>query len=191
MSDEANIRTVIKNGDGRTEAKFPNRRRAEISEEELTDVDKDELITEESMVVTLSQRGYIKRLPLKTYQSQNRGGKGIMGAKADEEDPIEHLFVSSTHAYLLFFTNFGKVYWQKVYDLPQQNRTAKGRALVNLLSLAEGEKVQDCIDVRQFDGKEHFLLMATRKIVKKTALSAYSRPMRGGIITIKLDEGDA
>jgi DNA gyrase subunit A len=191
LSDDANVRAVIKEDMAELKRKFPDDRRTEISEEELTDVDKDELITEEPMVVTLSQRGYIKRLPLKTYQAQNRGGKGIMGTKSDDEDPIEHLFVSSTHSYLLFFTNLGKVYWQKVYDLPQQGRTAKGRALVNLLSLAEGEKVQDCIDVRQFDD-EHFLMMATRGgIVKKTALSAYSRPMRGGIIAIKLDEGDA
>ena len=191
LSDEANIRAVIKDDMADLKKKFPNKRRTEISDEELTEVNKDELIPEEPMVVTLSQRGYIKRLPLKTYQAQNRGGKGIMGTKSDEEDPIEHLFVSSTHSYLLFFTNLGKVYWQKVYDLPQQGRTAKGRALVNLLSLADGERVEDCIDVRRFDD-ERFLLMATRKgIVKKTALSAYSRPMRGGIIAIKLDEGDA
>ena len=172
-------------------SKYATPRRTEISEEELTDVDKDSLITEEPMVVTLSQRGYIKRTPLMTYQSQHRGGKGIAGAKNDDEDPIEHLFVSSTHAYLLFFTNKGRVYWQKVYDLPLQGRTAKGRALVNLLSLDEGEKVQDCIDVREFVDNQ-FLLMATQAgIVKKTSLSAYSRPKKGGIIAIKLDEGDA
>ncbi len=172
-------------------SKYATPRRTEISEEELTDVDKDSLITEEPMVVTLSQRGYIKRTPLMTYQSQHRGGKGIAGAKSDDEDPIEHLFVSSTHAYLLFFTNKGRVYWQKVYDLPLQGRTAKGRALVNLLSLDEGEKVQDCIDVREFVDNQ-FLLMATQAgIVKKTSLSAYSRPKKGGIIAIKLDEGDA
>ncbi|MBL8851146.1 MAG: DNA gyrase subunit A [Planctomycetaceae bacterium] len=191
LSDEANIRAVIRDEMAELKRKFPDKRRTDITDDELEDVDKDELITEEPMVVTLSQRGYIKRLPLKTYQAQNRGGKGIMGTKSDEEDPIEHLFVSSTHAYLLFFTNLGKVYWQKVYDLPQQGRTAKGRALVNLLSLAEGEKVQDCIDVRVFDD-DHFLLMATRNgTVKKTALSAYSRPMKRGIIAIKLEEGDA
>ena len=191
LSDEANIRAVIKEEMAELKRKFPDKRRTDITDDELEDVDKDELITEEPMVVTLSQRGYIKRLPLKTYQAQNRGGKGIMGTKSDEEDPIEHLFVSSTHAYLLFFTNLGKVYWQKVYDLPQQGRTAKGRALVNLLSLAEGEKVQDCIDVRVFDDN-HFLLMATRGgIVKKTALTAYGRPMKRGIIAIKLEEGDA
>lgn len=190
LSDEAHIRAVIREDMDALKEKFPSKRRTEISEEELGDVDKDELITEEPMVVTISTRGYVKRTPLSMYTAQNRGGKGIKGAKSDDEDPIEHLFVSSTHSYLLFFTNFGKVYWQKVYDLPLQARTAKGRALVNLLQLAEDERVQDCIDVREFDG-ERSLLMATKKgYVKKTLLSAYSRPMRVGIIAIKLEEDD-
>ncbi len=190
LSDPAHIRAEIRSEMEVLKAKYTSPRRTEISEEELTDVDRGELITEEPMVVTLSQRGYIKRTPLSMYQAQNRGGRGIKGAKSDDEDPVEHLFVSSTHSWLLFFTNFGKVYWHKVYDLPLQARTAKGRALVNLLNLGEGERVQDCIDVREFDD-QHFLLMATQQgIVKKTVLSAYSRPMKGGIIAIKLDEGD-
>ncbi len=190
LSDEAHQLALVRGEMDDLQRRFPDARRTEISEEELTDVDKDELIAEEPMVVTLTQRGYVKRTPLSVYQAQNRGGKGIQGAKTDEEDPIEHMFVSSTHSYLLFFTNFGKVYWQKVYDLPLQARTARGRALVNLLNLSEDEKVQDCVDVREFDD-DRFLLMATRRgIVKKTALSAYSRPMRGGIIAIKLDEDD-
>lgn len=191
LSDDNNILALIRGEMDEMRSKYATPRRTEISEEELTDVDKDALIAEEPMVVTLSQRGYVKRTPLTTYQAQNRGGKGIAGAKNDEEDPIEHLFVSSTHSYLLFFTNRGRVYWQKVYDLPLQGRTAKGRALVNLLSLEEGETVQDCIDVREFVDNQ-FLLMATQNgIVKKTALSAYSRPKKGGIIAIKLDDGDA
>lgn len=190
LSDPIHIRAEIRKEMEVLQAKYSSPRRTEISEDELTDVDKGELIAEEPMVVTLSQRGYIKRTPLTMYQAQNRGGKGIKGAKSDDEDPVEHLFVSSTHSWLLFFTNFGKVYWQKVYDLPLQARTAKGRALVNLLNLGDGEQVQDCIDVREFDDL-HFLLMATKQgIVKKTVLSAYSRPMKGGIIAIKLDEGD-
>jgi DNA gyrase subunit A len=190
LSDEANIRRAVREEMDDLKRKYPSPRRTVIDEEELTDVDKDALIAEEPMVVTLSQRGYVKRTPLNSYRAQNRGGKGIQGAKADDEDPVEHLFVSSTHAFLLFFTNFGKVYWQKVYDLPLQARTARGRALVNLLNLAEGETVQDCIDVREFD-ESSSLLMATEKgIVKKTLLSAYSRPLKGGIIAINLDEGD-
>ncbi|WP_437186925.1 DNA gyrase subunit A [Planctomicrobium sp. SH668] len=190
LSDAAHIRAEIRGEMEMLQAKYNSPRRTEISDEELGDVDRADLITEEPMVVTLSQRGYIKRTPLSMYQAQNRGGKGIKGAKSDDEDPIEHLFVSSTHSWLLFFTNFGKVFWQKVYDLPLAARTAKGRALVNLLNLGEGERVQDCIDVHEFDD-QHSLLMATKKgTVKKTVLSAYSRPMKGGIIAIKLDDGD-
>ncbi|MEZ6068356.1 MAG: DNA gyrase subunit A [Planctomycetaceae bacterium] len=190
LSNEAHILAVVRDEMEDLKRRFPSARRTEISDEELTDVNKDELITEEPMVVTLTRRGYVKRTPLSAYKAQNRGGKGIRGAKSDEEDPLEHLFVSSTHSFLLFFTNFGKVYWQKVYDLPLQARTGKGRALVNLLNLSEGERVQDCIDVREFDD-DRYLLMATQKgIIKKTALSAYSRPMKGGIIAIKLDDDD-
>ena len=143
------------------------------------------------MVVTLSQRGYVKRTPLSTYQAQHRGGKGITGVKSDEEDDVKHLFVASTHAYLLFFTDRGRVHWQKVYDLPLQSRTSRGRAIVNLLSLKDGEeRVTSCLAVREFTD-DRFLIMATRNgTVKKTALSAFSRPMKGGIIAIKLDDGD-
>jgi len=190
LSDEANLLEVISGEMDDLKRKYPSPRRTEISGEELNDVNKDELIVEEPMVVTLSQRGYVKRTALSVYQAQNRGGKGIKGARSDDEDAVEHLFVSSTHSYLLFFTNYGKVYWQKVYDLPLQARTAKGRALVNLLNLSEGEVVQDCVDVREFDDDRYLLMATQRGIVKKTALSAYSRPMKGGIIAIKLDDDD-
>jgi DNA gyrase subunit A len=143
------------------------------------------------MVVTISHRGYIKRTPAATYRAQRRGGKGIAGAKSEEEDPIEHLFVASTHAYLLFFTSQGKVYWLKVYDLPQMGRDSRGRAVINLLNLAPEEKIMECVPVRDFNVEGHFLLMATRKgIVKKTPLEDYSRPKKGGIIAIKLREDD-
>jgi len=188
LSSEANLRAVVREEMVELQRKFPDKRRTEITDEELTEVNKEELITEETMVVTLSQRGYIKRTPLAEYQAQKRGGRGITGAKTGDDDPLEHLFVSSTHDYLLFFSNLGKCYWQKVYDLPLQARTGKGRALVNLLQLTEGEKVQTCINVREFP-ENQFLLMATKDgTVKKTELAAYSRPMRGGIIAIKLEE---
>lgn len=191
LSDEAHILAVVREDMLELKSKYGDKRRTEISEEELTNVNKDDLIAEENMVVTLSTRGYVKRMQLATYQAQNRGGKGITGAKtSDEEDAMQHLFVACTHDYLLFFTNQGKVYWQKVYDLPLQGRTAKGRALVNLLSLDEGEEVENCIAVRDFDD-QHFLLMATRNgTVKKTSLKEYSRPRTGGLIAIKLKEGD-
>ena len=190
LSDEAHILAVVREDMEELQKKFPDKRRTEIIEEELTDVNKDELITEEKMVVTLTQKGYIKRTQLITYQAQNRGGKGIVGAKSDEEDPIEHIFVSSTHSYLLFFTTHGRVHWQKVYDLPLQNRTAKGRAIINLLTLNEGEQVANCVAVDAFDDQRS-LIMCTRKgIIKKTKLSAYGRVTKGGIIGIKLDEDD-
>ncbi|MFP6764044.1 MAG: DNA gyrase subunit A, partial [Planctomycetaceae bacterium] len=190
LSEERHILAVVREDMLTLKSKYGDKRRTEISHEELTDVNKDDLITEETMVVTLSQNGYIKRTPLTTYQAQGRGGKGITGGRNADEDAMRHLFVASTHAYLLFFTNLGKVYWQKVYDIPQQSRTAKGRALINLLNLDSKEEVENCIAVKDFD-EDRFLVMATRKgIVKKTVLTQYSRPKQGGLIAIRLKEGD-
>ena len=192
LSDEANLRAVVRQDMVELGERFGDDRRTEIDPIELGNVDIGDLIAEEPMVVTISARGYVKRTPLSVYQAQNRGGKGVRGAKLDEEDPVEHLFVSSTHDWLLFFTDRGKVYWRKVYDLPFGSRVAKGRALVNLLQLSDAtERVANCLAVGEFPD-DQFLLMATRNgTVKKTALSAYGRPLRGGIIAINLDEGDA
>ncbi len=191
LSDEANILRIIKEESNELRKKHSDPRRTDISGEELGDIDLEDLIAEETMVVTISHNGYIKRTPAKLYRAQRRGGKGLKGAATEEEDPIEHLFVASTHAYLLFFTNKGRVYWQKVYDLPQLRREARGRAIVNLLNLNEGEKIADCRPVRDFDLPGHFLLMATRNgLIKKTELDKYSRPKKGGIIAIKLRDDD-
>jgi len=191
LSDESHLRALVRSDMEELRARFPDKRRTTISEEELGDYDKEALIAEQPMVVTLSQRGYIKRTPLEVYEAQHRGGKGIKGAAADEEDPIAHLFVSSTHDYLLFFTNRGRVHWLKVYDLPLQPRTGKGRALANLITLEEGEGIANCFNVRHFP-EDQYLVIATRQgIIKKTSLSAYGRPMKGGIIAIRLDDGDA
>lgn len=191
LSDEQNIRAIVREDLMAVKAKFGDARRTEISGQEIIDVDYEDLIAEETMVISISTNGYIKRTPLDEYKAQRRGGKGIKGAKTDEEDPIRHLFVASTHAFLLFFTNKGKVYWHKVYNLPQLSRDSKGRNLVNLLNLDPDEKIADCRAIRDFDLPGHFLLMATRKgLVKKTDLSAYSRPMKSGIIAIKLREDD-
>ena len=191
LSDEKNILAIIRSDLGDLKRKHGDKRRTEISGEELGQIDLEDLITEENMVVSISHSGYIKRTPVSTYRAQRRGGKGLKGASTEDEDPIEHLFAASTHAYLLFFTNFGKVYWQKVYDLPQLSREARGRAIVNLLNLSEGEKIADCRPVRDFDKPGRFLVMATRSgLVKKTALERYARPMKGGIIAIKLRDGD-
>jgi DNA gyrase subunit A len=191
LSDDAIILGMIRDDCQDLKRKHSDPRRTEISGEEIGSIDLEDLITEEAMVVTISHNGYIKRTSASTYRAQHRGGKGMKGAKTEEEDPIEHLFVASTHDYLLFFTNRGKVYWQKVYDLPQLSRESRGRAVINLLNFAEGEKVADCRAVRDFHQPDHYLIMATRSgLVKKTALDKFSRPMRGGIIAIKLREDD-
>jgi DNA gyrase subunit A len=191
LGDRQDILDIIKNDLITIRDKHGDDRRTDISNMELGNVNMDDLITEETMVVSISHRGYIKRIPSSTYKAQRRGGKGLKGATVEEEDPIQHLFVASTHAYLLFFTTKGKVYWQKVYGIPELGRGSKGRAVINLLNLDEGEKILDCIPVRDFNLENHFLAMATRQgLVKKTDLSSYSRPKKGGIIAIKLKEDD-
>ena len=191
LSDRNNILDIIREDLKELKKKYPEPRRTEISGEEIGEVDLEDLIPEETMVVSISSNGYIKRTPVTAYRAQHRGGKGLTGAKTEEEDPIEHLFVASTHSYLMFFTNQGKVYWRKVYDLPQSARDSRGRAVVNLLSLQEGERITDCRAVRDFALPDHYLVMATAKgLVKKTPLEAYCHPRTGGIIAIKLREGD-
>lgn len=191
LGDEDNIRQIIRDDLEEIQKKHGTHRLTQITDDDLSDIDLEDLITEENMVVSITHRGYIKRTPVSTYRAQRRGGKGLKGAKTDDEDPIEHLFAASTHDYLLFFTTKGRVYWQKVYGLPQQSRDAKGRNIINLLNLDKGEEIADCRAVRDFSLDNHYLLMATKKgLVKKTALSAYSRPNKGGIIAIKLREDD-
>jgi DNA gyrase subunit A len=191
LANESAIYGIIREDCEELSRKYADKRRTQLSEEEIGDVNIEDLIEEETMVVSISHNGYIKRTPASVYRAQRRGGKGIKGAKTDEEDPVEHLFVTSTHDFLLFFTSKGKVYWQKVYNLPQLSRESKGRAVVNLLNLAEDEKIADCRAVRDFDKPDHYLMMATRKgLVKKTELKAYSRPLKSGIIAIKLKEDD-
>jgi DNA gyrase subunit A len=152
----------------------------------------EDLIVEEDMVVTLSHLGYIKRNPITLYRAQRRGGKGARGMETREEDFVEHLSVASTHAYLLFFTNRGRIYWLKVHELPQLGRAARGKAIVNVLHLQEGERVQTMLPVRSFeDIEDESILLATRKgTVKKTPLSAYANPRRTGIIAINLVADD-
>jgi DNA gyrase subunit A len=191
LSDEQNILDIVREDLEQIKKRHGDARRTEISGEEIGSIDLEDLIEEENMVVSISHAGYIKRTAVSTYRSQRRGGKGLKGAKTDDEDPIEHLFVASTHDYLMFFTNKGRVFWQKVYDLPNLSRDSRGRNIVNLLQLEADEKIADCRQVRDFDVPDHFLLMATKNgLVKKTALKAYRRPMKRGIIAIKLRESD-
>lgn len=191
LSDEKNILAIVREDLISIRNKHGDERRTEISGEEIGEVDLGDLIEEKTMVVSISHRGWIKRTPADQYRAQRRGGKGIKGAKTEDEDPIEQVFVASTHAYLMFFSNQGKVYWQKVYDLPELSRESRGRAIINLLNLAEGEKIARCLAVRDYNLPDHYLVMGTRKgLVKKTPLEQYSRPKKTGIIAINLQEGD-
>lgn len=158
---------------------------------DVEEIDIEDLIAEEEMAVIISHEGYIKRMGIDTYRKQGRGGKGVTGAgNIKDGDFIERLFIGSTHDYILFFTSIGKIHWLKVYDVPQMGRAAKGRSIVNLLELEKDEKIQALVPVREFDD-EHFLVLATKQgILKKTVLSAYKRPQRGGIRAINLRDDD-
>ena len=155
-----------------------------------TDFSMEDMIAEEEVVLTITHQGYIKRTALNTYRTQRRGGRGVQGAMSKEEDFLEHLFIANTHNYMLFFTDRGKCYWLKVYDIPQGGRAARGRAVVNLIGCEPGEKVEAFVSVKDFDD-EHYIVMSTRNgIVKKTVLSAYGKPRKGGIYAIDIREGD-
>src|SRR5512141_829467 len=168
---------------------FGDERRTEIVAE-ASDIDIEDLIVEEDMVITVSRGGYIKRSPLSLYRAQRRGGKGRSGATTKEEDVVEHLFVASTHAYILAFSNRGRMHWIKVYDLPQLGPATRGKAIVNLLNLDPNERVVALESTKDFP-EDRFLVFATKQgLVKKTALSAYSNVRSGGIIAINLEDGD-
>ena len=168
---------------------YGDERRTSISEEEVGNFVAEDLIPEEMMVVTVTHEGYIKRTALDQYRTQGRGGKGVSGAETKEGDFLWNLFVASTHDYLLFFTDKGRVYWKKVYELPSYGRTAKGRSLANVVETQPEEKITAILRVESFD--DRFLVTATAKgLIKKTALAMYSRPRAGGIIAVGLEEGD-
>ena len=168
---------------------FGDERRTEIVDV-VTDFSMEDMIAEEDVVITITHNGYIKRTPVTTYRSQRRGGRGVQGAGSREEDFVQHLFIANTHNYMLFFTDRGKCYWLKVYDIPQGGRAARGRAVVNLVGCEPGEKVEAFVSVKEFDD-EHFIVMATKKgIIKKTALSAYGNPRKGGIYAIEIRDDD-
>ena len=169
--------------------KYGDERRTEIIPVD-SDFSMEDMIAEEEVVLTITHQGYIKRTALNTYRTQRRGGRGVQGAMSKEEDFVEHLFIANTHNYMLFFTDMGKCYWLKVYDIPQGGRAARGRAIVNLIGCDPGEKIEAFVSVKEFNDN-HFIVMATRNgIVKKTVLSAYGNPRKGGIYAIEIREGD-
>ena len=169
--------------------KFSDERRTEILQEVLQ-INVEDMIAEEDMVVTISHRGYIKRNALSLYQSQHRGGKGKIGMITREEDFVENLFIASTHSFILFFTNYGKVHWLKVHEVPQGARASRGKAIVNLLHLAPEERVTAILPLKDFSSGKYVAFGTKRGIVKKTDLSAFSHPRSGGILAIQLDEDD-
>ena len=191
LASEEMIKDIIRQEMIDLKDNYSNERRTQIVDSEDDDIDMEDLIEKEDMVITVSNLGYIKRLPTNTYKEQRRGGRGIIAAQTKDEDFIEHLFVANTHSFMLFFTNTGKIHWLKVYKIPEGSRQAKGRPVINLLNLAQGEIVEAFIPVDIF-GDNEFLVFCTKQgVIKKTSLSSYSRPRAGGIIAINMDEGDS
>jgi DNA gyrase subunit A len=191
LGDEARVMGLIKEELLEIRERYGDERRTEITHSE-DEIDIEDLIADQQMVIAITRSGYIKSLPLATYRQQKRGGVGVMGMEMKDDDYIEHLFVCSTHDYLLFFTNRGKVYREKVYDLPEASRTAKGRALVNILpSLREGERVQAVQATRDFSEGKYLVFATRRGLVKKTEFGAYNTPIKAdGIIAIKIRDDD-
>jgi len=188
LADETLVLDIIREDLYEMKEKFGRPRRTEIIGE-VTDFNIEDLVAEEEVVVTISHEGYIKRMPIATYRRQGRGGRGVIGSDTKEGDFIEHLFIATTHDYLLCFTNRGRCYWQRVYDIPSLSRTSKGRSIANLLNLRKDEKLAEILPVQDFD--ERMLVMATQNgIVKKTVLSAFGNVRRTGVNAITLDPGD-
>jgi DNA gyrase subunit A len=184
------VRQIIKEELTALRQEYGDERRTEIVEESV-ELTLEDLIADEEMVVTVTRSGYIKRTAIEAYRSQRRGGKGVQGMETKEEDVVEDVYIASTHSYLLFFTSDGKVHWLKVHELPEAKRDARGKAIVNLLHLAEGERVAATLAVRDFAAGGYVFFATRQGKVKKTELGAYSRPQRGGIRAIALEEGDA
>ncbi len=189
LESEMLVTDIIKNELLELKAKYNNDRRTRIIEA-VGEFQIEDLIADEEMVVTVSHAGYVKRMPVSTYHRQNRGGVGVIGMGTKDGDFVEHTFVATAHQYILFFTNRGKCYWVKVFEIPEGSRTSSGRAIVNLLRLENTENITAFVPVREFN-EEQFLFMATAKgVVKKCSLNAFSHPYSAGIIAINLDEDD-
>ena len=190
LADPKLVLDIIREDTIEMKEKYGDDRRTKITND-ATDINIEDLIADEQCVVTISHEGYIKRMPLDTYRKQGRGGRGVVGSDAKEGDFIEMLFIASTKDYLMFFTNLGRVYWQKVYDVPSLNRQSKGRAIANLLEMQAQEKLAEILAVRDFEDEGKHLVFATAQgVIKKTLLKAYGNPMKRGIIAIGLEPKD-
>ncbi len=189
LASERKIKEIIKTELLELKKKYADKRRTEIIEE-LSDLEIEDLIPREQVIITKTHDNYIKRVPVDTYRMQRRGGKGKIGMQTKEEDAVEDLFIASTHDYILFFTNKGRVYWLKVYGIPSGDRYSRGKAIVNLISIQKDERITASIPVTSFSD-DCYLVMATKKgIIKKTLCSAFANPRKTGIIAIGLEEGD-
>ena len=189
LGDESLVRQIIKEELLEIKKKFNTPRRTRIAGE-AKELEVEDLIAEENMVVTVTHAGYVKRLPVATYRQQKRGGKGMQGVNLKDNDYVEHLFVASTHSYMLFFSSKGKVYRLKVYELPEAGRHARGTAIVNLLPLEKGETINAVIATKDFPDDEYLMFATAHGMVKKTTMSLYDRTRRDGLIAIKLKDGD-
>lgn len=189
LAHEEKILGVIKEEMREIAKKFGDKRRTQITGAEKS-FNVEDLIADEEMVVTITHTGYVKRIPAAAYRAQNRGGKGVTGASLKEDDVIDEMFIASTHEYVLFFSNRGKVYRLKVHELPEGTRQARGTAIVNLLPFEDGEKIASVISCREFPEDEYLLFATASGMVKKTVMSAYARGRRDGLIAINLREGD-
>jgi len=190
LSSPKEILELIKQELEDIKKRFGDERRTDIIESEEEDIELEDLIVEEDVVVTVTRTGYIKRLSLSNYRKQGRGGKGVIGVTTKETDIVEHIFVSSTHNYLLIFTNKGKAYWLKVYEIPEAGKTSKGRSIANLVSMTKDESISTILPVKDFT-EPFFIFMVTKKgIVKRLSLHAFSNPRKGGIIASTLWEDD-
>ncbi|MGH7320664.1 MAG: DNA gyrase subunit A [Candidatus Rokuibacteriota bacterium] len=189
LASDLLVRQVIREELMALKAEYGDERRTEIVGESV-ELTLEDLIADEEMVVTVTRSGYIKRTAVEAYRSQRRGGKGVQGMETKEEDVVDDVYIASTHSYLLFFTTDGKVHWLKVHEIPEAKRDARGKAMVNLLQLAEGEQVAATLAVRDFTAGGYVFFATRQGKVKKTELAAYSRPQRGGIRAIALEAGD-
>ena len=189
LAHPAKIYGVIKEDLLAIRTAYADERRTEIVPDE-GEINMEDLIADKGCVITISHTGYIKRVPVDTFREQKRGGKGVAGMDTKDEDFVEHVFSASTHDYLLFFTSLGRVHWKKVYELPEGSRTSRGKAVVNLLEVQEGEKIAALIRVREFPDNQYLVFATANGTVKKTNLSAYGNPRAGGIIAIAIEEGD-
>ena len=189
LEDEGLLKQIIKDELQEIKKKFGTPRKTQLSGD-AKDIDVEDLIAEESVVVTMTKAGYVKRLPVTTYRQQKRGGKGMQGVSLKDNDYVEHLFVASTHSYMLFFSTAGKVYRLKVYELPEASRHARGTAIVNLLPLQKGETISAVIATKDFPEDEYLMFATEQGMVKKTSMDLYDRTRRDGLIAINLKEGD-